>query len=78
MPPSIINKIDSFFSSMGRAAEAAMTPGVTVLAEPAFARQRRSICNGCPNLKGSQCGICGCFVAAKTKLITEKCPAGKW
>lgn len=41
---------------------------------------RMSICNGCPELIKitSQCKKCGCFMSAKTKLESAKCPIGKW
>lgn len=35
-------------------------------------------CNGCENLIGLNCGICGCFVEDKAKYATEECPIGKW
>jgi hypothetical protein len=44
------------------------------------AKQRYSICQGCPELikLTKQCKKCGCFMVAKTKLETAKCPIGKW
>lgn len=44
------------------------------------ANTRMSICNGCPELIKitSQCKKCGCFMSAKTKLESAKCPVGKW
>lgn len=51
--------------------------------------QRRAICSQCPQvfqiqvfnvgeIVGPQCGLCGCFLNAKTLLAAEQCPAGKW
>lgn len=45
--------------------------------------RRRLLCAGCPFLQRlkivpDRCRVCGCFVAAKTKLVGEHCPKGKW
>jgi hypothetical protein len=43
------------------------------------AQQRLDICTSCPSLLGNgKCGICKCFVSAKTKISSQSCPAGKW
>lgn len=54
---------------------------------------RRNICRGCEHATRSEnpkhaengglttfskCQICGCNIAAKTTLASEKCPLGKW
>jgi hypothetical protein len=39
---------------------------------------RLATCRACPELSGSQCRLCGCFVRPKTAIAGEKCPAGKW
>jgi hypothetical protein len=41
---------------------------------------RYSICQSCPELISltKQCKKCGCFMAAKTKLLNAECPIGKW
>jgi hypothetical protein len=45
-----------------------------------IADTRMSTCNACPELIKitSQCKKCGCFMSAKTKLESAKCPIGKW
>lgn len=45
-----------------------------------LAKERFDICLGCPELISitKQCKRCGCFMAAKTKLESAKCPLGKW
>ncbi|NDF29521.1 MAG: hypothetical protein EB150_04830 [Nitrososphaeria archaeon] len=45
-----------------------------------LAESRYSICLQCPELFPitKQCKKCGCFMAAKTKLESAKCPLGKW
>ena len=41
---------------------------------------RMRICLDCPelNTKWNQCGVCKCFMNAKTKIEGAKCPLGKW
>jgi hypothetical protein len=39
---------------------------------------RMIICKGCEYRKGNRCGKCGCFLEAKTRAKTAKCPEGKW
>jgi len=42
-------------------------------------RQRRAICAQCPHaLKNQLCTLCGCLLAAKTRLKGSHCPLGKW
>jgi hypothetical protein len=45
-----------------------------------MANERYQICLSCPELINitKQCKQCGCFMAAKTKLESAKCPLGKW
>ena len=40
--------------------------------------KRISICESCEFLKENRCSECGCFIALKAGLQTEKCPKGKW
>ena len=44
------------------------------------AKERFSICKGCPELikLTTQCKKCGCFMKVKTKLEKAECPLGKW
>lgn len=48
--------------------------------EDEIAKERFSICKGCPELikLTTQCKKCGCFMSAKTKLKMASCPIGKW
>lgn len=52
----------------------------TKRAEDDLAKQRLDICLSCPELikLTVQCKKCGCFMSAKTKLDSAKCPIGKW
>jgi len=42
--------------------------------------ERLSVCGSCPELikLTYQCKKCGCFMKAKTRLDSAKCPIGKW
>jgi len=44
------------------------------------ANLRYEICKECPMLIqiSKQCRKCGCFMAAKTKLLHATCPLNKW
>jgi hypothetical protein len=49
---------------------------------------RRQVCAGCPHrvtpikslgkLVGSNCTQCGCFLQAKTRVSSQRCPLGYW
>ena len=52
----------------------------TKKASDELANERYEICKACPffiNLT-TQCTKCGCFMIAKTKLESAKCPENKW
>jgi len=40
--------------------------------------ERLKICGECPKAKAGFCKECGCMLAAKTRVKSEKCPLGKW
>jgi len=40
--------------------------------------KRMEICNGCEFKMGLNCKKCGCFIHAKTRVATARCPIGKW
>jgi hypothetical protein len=80
----------------GLAKVAAQAVGIPIDKIPyAYTKLRRDVCRACPHAskspdrldrpsKGlttlSKCELCGCFIAAKTMLASEKCPAEppKW
>lgn len=45
-----------------------------------IAKKRMEICNECEHLMPiiRTCKKCGCFVDAKTKLMSSSCPINKW
>lgn len=51
-----------------------------LLADEELQNSRLDICKACPHFLEltSQCKKCGCFMNAKTKIRSAKCPIGKW
>lgn len=45
---------------------------------PDVQRRRIEVCATCEHHTGLRCKICGCFTAAKSRLLHESCPIGKW
>lgn len=48
-----------------------------------LAETRLAICHKCNKivknkLLGDQCGVCGCFLDWKTRVIDESCDLNKW
>ena len=58
----------------------AATKGEKLISGPEEKDKRMKICLNCLNYNkiSTLCDMCGCFVAIKTKLDYESCPAGKW
>jgi len=65
--------IISFFSEMWRWAKSGF--GISPRAI-----YRLSICFGCDYFQANskRCQKCGCFMVAKTKMKSAKCPIDKW
>lgn len=40
--------------------------------------KRVETCRTCKEFNGSECRVCGCFIALKAEMQTENCPLGKW
>lgn len=58
----------------------ALVMGEDVLVPAETVQARMDVCLGCEHLWAPtvlQCKVCGCWVRAKTKLATDKCPEGK-
>jgi tetratricopeptide (TPR) repeat protein len=47
-------------------------------APPDVQQRRLQTCAGCEHHTGLRCRICGCFTTAKSKILQESCPIGKW
>lgn len=43
-----------------------------------MADKRLKVCSTCPQRKENKCGLCGCFLTAKTKSADSKCPIDIW
>jgi tetratricopeptide (TPR) repeat protein len=48
------------------------------MSPPEVRRRRLETCANCEHHTGMRCKICGCFTAAKSRLLHESCPIGKW
>lgn len=46
--------------------------------DPEAYRERLAACSGCEHHTGLRCRACGCFTAAKARLLHERRPVGKW
>ena len=45
---------------------------------PETQRKRIETCAACEHHTGLRCRICGCFTNAKSRMLHEDCPIGKW
>lgn len=61
------------------AESAAILSGAPPVPEEESAR-RLAICESCPEFRPAdrRCAKCGCYMALKTRLRSQHCPAGKW
>lgn len=39
---------------------------------------RITLCQSCEHFNGQFCAKCGCYMKAKARMTTAKCPVGKW
>lgn len=73
-------------NAIGAVARAAKALAVCeeLLVTPAQRKERLAVCLTCEHFQpatskiGPRCGLCGCFVKAKTWLATEDCPDNRW
>jgi hypothetical protein len=81
--PSGAARAASFIAAAAKAARGVLATGKLVVASEVVAA-RMTVCEACPNFLdsasplGPKCSRCGCFLKAKTVLITQHCPEGKW
>lgn len=60
------------------------TAAATLKGNPKLTKEeaaaRLAICNSCEFFRHSdqRCGKCGCYMAIKTYLKSEKCPVNRW
>ena len=43
-----------------------------------IAKQRAKICSECARSKMDICKECGCYIPAKIRSMSERCPINKW
>ena len=74
-----IKAVKTAIKAVKRVIVAAAT-GSKVFVGPEIAAKRLEACHRCPHFKPKtrQCGLCLCFVDAKSKLSTESCPDHRW
>jgi hypothetical protein len=77
MPP--VTKQLSNVMGAGKRVMTNLMTNQPIKANETTVNQREEICKQCsycaPN---GRCTLCGCFLAWKSKLLTETCPANKW
>ena len=54
-----------------------------IIASPQIKIERLKICDVCEHIRlkntvYKRCSECGCFLHAKTRLLNQECPIGKW
>jgi hypothetical protein len=55
-------------------------------ADPQHVQERNALCQACPEARKCSknatrkcfCGVCDCFLPAKLRIKSEKCPLDKW
>lgn len=52
--------------------------GLSILAPEETVKARMDTCRACELYKDNKCTKCGCFMEAKSKFTSLKCPIGKW
>jgi hypothetical protein len=64
--------------NLGQALIRAARKGFPVTTESERAA-RRALCDACPERTADdRCRACGCFLTAKLRMASERCPLGKW
>jgi hypothetical protein len=76
--PSLDKQLLSLASEIKNTVVKKITENADVFSNQTEADRRIKICNDCEHFTNNRCKICGCFMAAKVKLNTAKCPIKKW
>jgi hypothetical protein len=76
------NPIKMLFN-LGGAAVDAMTEysrGGLLVADEKKVNMRMELCSDCKmfDKESARCGLCGCFMKIKIRLVSSTCPVGKW
>ena len=77
--PGIIEMASNLGKEIVNTTLSVATSGIAFVNEEEKTR-RFGFCINCPDFipEQSRCKICGCFMQVKVKLISAKCPIGKW
>ncbi len=65
--------IPTFFKAIQRAITYRISRG-NIIADRAEVERREAICAYCQHNLNGQCQLCGCAIAAKVWIKSEKCP----
>ena len=75
--PSIAEQAKNVSLSLFNVMTQALKTG-HVLATQDEIESRITKCKACEFLKDNRCSKCGCYIALKSGLKSEKCPLGVW
>lgn len=77
--PPLTQQLKNVATTAVQAAKGVLQGGDLTVAQ-SEAERRMAICSGCPYYLAprEKCGVCGCNMAFKTRLVAGSCPKGKW
>lgn len=75
--PGPLELVKNAAAAGGRVLDA-LTAGGAVTVSPVVREARLAVCQGCPDRNGARCDKCGCVLAWKAGLATERCPMRRW
>jgi hypothetical protein len=77
--PNLIDKLKNLKETLVDALETYKSTG-KLIAEGSIADQRLKICRECEFFLQNRevCGVCGCNMSFKTRLVAGRCPKQKW
>ena len=82
--PALLDQGKNLLAAVGRVAVAGAKKlageDVAILVDATETKRRLAVCSFCPFFSSAdkRCSECGCFIEAKARLATEKCPQGCW
>lgn len=79
----VLRPYETIFQSKPTVGSMAKDVITTIFSGPKMAPEnvviyREAICKGCPLHSGNTCKACGCYTAAKIRVLQARCPTGKW
>lgn len=78
--PPLLAQAKNAAVAAGRAVASAVHRRELPVVSHGEAERRKSICRSCEfvDLASFRCRKCGCYANLKTRVLTERCPVGKW